>query len=113
MKALLPPRNIKGGLVFKAPGGGSLYESLSAAWDRARRKAGVPTARVHDLRHTCATEMEQAVGRTEMGIALGMSPVTAARYGGHRKLERGRAAFAKIAEIRRYSGNGISQPASK
>ena len=79
----------------------------------ASRKAGVPIVRVHDLRHTCATELEEVVGRTEMGIALGMSPVTAARYGGHRKLERGRAAFAKIAEIRRYSGNGNSQPASK
>jgi hypothetical protein len=42
-----------------------------------------------------------------------MSPITAARYGGHRKLERGRAAFAKIAEIRRHSGNGNSQPVSK
>jgi integrase len=113
MKALLPPRSIRGGFVFTAPGGGDLYQSLSAAWDRARRKAHVPTARIHDLRHTCATEMEEAVGRTEMAIALGMSPTTAARYGGHRKLERGRAAFAKIAEIRRYSGTGSSRPASK
>jgi len=100
MKALLPPRQLVGGLVFRAPEGGSLYASLGAAWDRARRAAGLPWARVHDLRHSAATELERIVGRTEMSIALGMSPATAARYGGHQKVERGRAAFARVAEDR-------------
>jgi integrase len=109
MRALLPPRRIDGGLVFTGPNGDGLYESLGAAWDRARREAGFPTLRVHDLRHTAATELDALGDRLALKTALGMkSEATAARYAEHRKFDRARALFEKAAETRHKSGTATA-----
>jgi integrase len=107
MRALLPPRRIDGGLVFTGPNGEGLYDSLGAAWDRARRRAGLPWARIHDLRHTAATELDELGDRVGMKAALGMkSEATAARYAEHRKFERARSLFERAAEDRRRAAGG-------
>jgi integrase len=60
MRALPTPQRIDGSaLVFEAEGGGSLYQGLGQAWDEARRKVGHPTLRLHDIRHTVATELDR------------------------------------------------------
>jgi integrase len=95
-RALLPPRNIDGSaLVFEAPEGGSAYHGLGQAWDEARRAAGHPTLRLHDLRHTVATELDEYGDRTGMKAALGMSDATVSRYAEHKRFDRSVALFAR------------------
>jgi len=110
-RALLPPRRIDGGLVFTGPNGDGLYESLGAAWDRARREAGFPTVRVHDLRHSCATELARVGDRlgdlVGLEAALGMCDATVARYAGHQKHDRAWELFQKV-EIRHKSGTAAA-----
>jgi integrase len=114
MRALLPPRRIDGGLVFTGPNGDGLYESLGAAWDRARREAGFPpTLRVHDLRHSAACELDELGDRVTLKAALGMkSEATAARYAEHRKFDRARDLFERAAEGRRKVITAASAPVS-
>jgi integrase len=96
MRALLPPRKLDAAaLVFEAPEGGSAYHGLGQAWDEARRKAGYPTLRLHDLRHSLACELDEFGDRTAMKAALGMSDATVTRYAEHRRFDRAVALFAK------------------
>jgi integrase len=96
MRALFPPRKLDASaLVFEAPEGGSAYHGLGQAWDEARRKAKHPTLRLHDLRHTVATELDEYGDRTAMKAALGMSDATVGRYAEHRRFDRAAALFAK------------------
>lgn len=105
MRAVLPPRRTDGtALVFEAADGGSIYWGLGGAWDGARRGAGFPTLRVHDIRHTVATELDEFGDRTAMKAALGMSDATVSRYAEHRKHDRARALFLRAAETRRKLG---------
>jgi hypothetical protein len=62
---------------------------------KARRKAKHPTLRLHDIRHTVATELDEFGDRTAMKAALGMSDATVARYAEHRRFDRAAALFAK------------------
>jgi integrase len=94
MRALLPPRKIDGSaLVFEAEGGGSLYQGLGQAWDEARDRAGFPTFRLHDIRHTVATELDQLGDRRALELSLGMKGATVNRYIRHRDFERQSALF--------------------
>lgn len=62
--------------LFDAPGGGPLRESnwkRSVGWMAAKAAAGVPTVRVHDLRHTSASPW----------LAAGADPKVVQRVLGH------------------------------
>ena len=62
--------------LFDAPGGGPLRESnwkRSVGWRAARTAAGVPTVRVHDLRHTAAS----------LWLGAGADPKVVQRVLGH------------------------------
>jgi len=62
--------------LFAAPGGGPLRESnwkRSVGWRAARVAAGVPDVRVHDLRHTAASQW----------LAAGADPKVVQRVLGH------------------------------
>lgn len=71
------------GLLFPSKNGGYLWESVFyKAWDKARKAAGLPTLRVHDLRHASAVWALQT-GETFSGVQarLGHStPAAALRY---------------------------------
>jgi integrase len=109
MKALLPPRRLDGSaLVFEAAAGGSTYHAVGQNWDEARRKAGYPTVRLHDIRHTVATELDALGDRTAMKSALGMSDPTVARYAEHRRFDRSVALFDKY-ESRHKFGTRANQ----
>ena len=73
----------KDGLLFPAASGGHLNRAtFFAHWDRARRAAGRPDLRLHDLRHTGAVLAAQT-GATlaELMARLGHStPAMAMRY---------------------------------
>jgi integrase len=73
----------KNGLLFPAPQGGHLSSgAFHGPWDRARKAAGRPDLRVHDLRHTGAVYAAQS-GATlaELMGRLGHStPGMAIRY---------------------------------
>lgn len=43
--------------VFPNPKTGKPYHSCRAAWEMVRKRAGLPTLRTHDLRHTFASMM--------------------------------------------------------
>lgn len=94
MAALLPPRRLDAtALVFEAPGGGSAYHGLGQAWGEARGKARV---RLHDLRHSRATELDELGDRPAMKAALGMSDQMIDRvYARHRIDDRADALFAR------------------
>ena len=62
--------------VFGNPKTGSYYQHIWQAWDTARRKAGLPDVRLHDLRHTFASllinsgrslyEVQKLLGHTQV-----------------------------------------------
>lgn len=49
---------------------GISYEALSAAWNRACKRAGISDLHIHDLRHTAATRMALATGNVFLVKAL-------------------------------------------
>lgn len=109
IRALLPPRRIDGAaLVFEEPEGGSAYHGLGQGWDEARRKAGHPTLRLHDLRHTVATELDAFGDRTAFKASLGMSDSTAARYSEYRKFDRSVSLFQRAEETRHKRGTTVA-----
>ena len=58
------------------------YVSIFRSWDKARKEAGMPTLRMHDLRHSMASNMVNS-GRTiyEVAKVLGHAQIkTSARY---------------------------------
>jgi len=58
------------------------YVAIFRSWDRARKDAGLPMLRMHDLRHSMASNMVNS-GRTiyEVAKVLGHSQIkTSARY---------------------------------
>jgi len=58
------------------------YRSIFTGWDNARKEAGLPDVRLHDLRHSCASFMVNS-GRSiyEVATVLGHSQLkTTQRY---------------------------------
>jgi integrase len=66
----------RGPWVFPNPATGKPYASCYSAWDAARKKANLPSLRMHDLRHTFASMMldggadivdvQKALGHTQL-----------------------------------------------
>jgi integrase len=62
--------------VFGNPDTGSYYRHIFSAWDTARKHAGLPDVRLHDLRHTFASllvnsgrnlyEVQKLLGHTQV-----------------------------------------------
>jgi integrase len=67
--------------LFPARGGGHRGH-INAAWDALRKAAGIPDARLHDLRHTYASVLASAgLSLPVIGALLGHStPTTTHRY---------------------------------
>jgi integrase len=67
--------------LFPARGGGHL-QHINAAWDALRKAAGIPDARLHDLRHTHASILASSgLSLPVIGALLGHStPTTTHRY---------------------------------
>ncbi|MFA4844936.1 MAG: tyrosine-type recombinase/integrase [Patescibacteria group bacterium] len=54
-------RHLRGSLVFCKPDGGFLTRDMvKHPFDRATRKAGLPSIRIHDLRHSFASQLVMA-----------------------------------------------------
>lgn len=91
--------------VFASPKTGKPFVSIFYAWDTARKKAGIPEVRMHDLRHTFASllinssyelyDVMSALGHTQMRTTM--------RYA-HLSRERKRAAVEAVAEKSGLSG---------
>ena len=63
--------------VFYNPRTGKRYDSFYAAWYRARDRAGLPTVRFHDLRHTFASLLiNEGVSLYEVQRLLGHHHIT-------------------------------------
>lgn len=85
--------------VFANPKTGKPFVSIFYAWDTARKKAGLPEVRMHDLRHTFASllinssyelyDVMSALGHTQMRTTM--------RYA-HLSPDRKRAAVEAVAE---------------
>lgn len=68
--------------IFANPDTGKPFNSIYRSWDTARKKAGLPDLRIHDLRHCFASFLINA-GRTiyEVGELLGHTQIkTTMRY---------------------------------
>ncbi|CAH1746821.1 Phage integrase family protein [Thauera humireducens] len=98
--------------VFASPKTGKPFVSIFYAWDTARKKAGLPEVRMHDLRHTFASllinssyelyDVMSALGHTQMRTTM--------RYA-HLSRERKRAAVEAVAEKSGLSGRlAANQP---
>ena len=98
------------GLLFTAPSGGQLYQSVTfREWDAARTAAGRPDLRFHDLRHTGATwAAEEGATTKQLMRRLGHANPTMAMLYQH-ATDRGDAQVAarlsrrgaKVTSIRR------------
>lgn len=49
------PSNNQSDYVFPSPRTGKPYKAIFYSWDRARKDAGMPELRIHDLRHSFAS----------------------------------------------------------
>lgn len=98
--------------VFASPKTGKPFVSIFYAWDTARKKAGLPEVRMHDLRHTFASllinssyelyDVMSALGHTQMRTTM--------RYA-HLSRDRKRAAVEAVAEKSGLSGRlAVNQP---
>ena len=58
------------------------YDGLRSAFDKAKRRAGLPHVRLHDLRHTVGSQLAEAgASLRDVQVWLGhTSPVTSTRY---------------------------------
>jgi integrase len=76
---------------------GSPIGSVQRVWETARRKAGLPDLRIHDLRHTVASlALQGGVSLPVVGKMLGHStPAVTHRYA-HLEIEHLREGFAKV-----------------
>jgi integrase len=80
---------------------GLTHNAVANIWKRVRVTAGVPRARIHDLRHFAATQMVSAgVSLVDVAAILGHSrPSTTSDIYSHYVKGRGRAAVAEIAKV--------------
>ncbi|MBN9106288.1 MAG: site-specific integrase [Propionibacteriaceae bacterium] len=89
-------------LLFPAEmGGGHLHESVVyRPWNKARKAAGRPDLRFHDLRHTGATLAAQAGATTaELQARLGHTTADAAMIYQHAAKGRDRQLAAKLSQL--------------
>lgn len=77
------------GLIFCNDEGGPIWPSnFNLAFKRLCEVANVPTYRVHDCRHTCATLLgEQGATESIIGALLGHTPATVTRRYAHVKID--------------------------
>ena len=96
--------------VFPNPHTGKPYVSIFYPWDTARKKAGLPEVRIHDLRHTFASLLVNS-GRTlyEVQKLLGHTQIkTTQRYAhlAHDTLiDASNAASATLGDVFKQSAN--------
>jgi integrase len=108
--ALIGRQRPRGSYVFSRADGGPIG-SIQKVWETARRNAGFPGLRVHDLRHTVASlALQRGVSLPMVGRMLGHStPAVTNRYA-HLELEDLRDSFAKVpvvgADSRKESEHG-------
>ena len=93
--------------LFPARGGGHRAH-INAAWDTLRKAAGIPDARLHDLRHTYATALASSgLGLPVIGALLGHTTAqTTLRYS-HLMDDPLRAATERASAV--LSGNAPAQ----
>jgi integrase len=101
----LPSRG-KSEWVFPGDGARGHIVEPAKAWQRIRRRAGVPDVRIHDLRHTLASWLvAQGFNLPLIGRALNHTQsATTARYA-HLALDPVRAALEQTAALMMPSGN--------
>jgi integrase len=80
---------------------GMTHDQVSHMWKEVRSRAGVPRARIHDLRHFAATQMVSAgVSLVDVAAILGHTrPSTTSDIYSHYVKGRGKAAVAEIAKV--------------
>jgi integrase len=80
---------------------GMTHDQVSHIWQDVRTRAGVPRARIHDLRHFAATQMVSAgVSLVDVAAILGHTrPSTTSDIYSHYVKGRGKAAVAEIAKV--------------
>lgn len=96
-------------LVFAHPDGSPIgTDTRTVLFDRARRAAGRPDLRWHDLRHTGATLAAQAGATTrELQHRFGHSTFVASMRYQHASAERDRELAAKLSAIASASANVV------
>ena len=88
-------------LLFRSDSGGHLYESVVyKRWNAARKVAGRPDLRFHDLRHTGATLAAQAGATTaELQARLGHTTSDAAMIYQHAAKGRDRQLARELSRL--------------
>jgi integrase len=104
------PSREKSEWVFPGDGASGHIVEPAKAWQRIRKRAGVPDVRIHDLRHTLASWLvAQGFNLPLVGRALNHSqPATTARYA-HLALDPVRAALEQTAALMTGNEGGAVQ----
>ena len=94
-------RQRRRGLYVFSRSDGSAIGSVQKVWQTARRKAGFPDLRIHDLRHTFASlALQGGVSLQIVGKMLGHSTPSVTHRYAHLEIEHVRESFAKVLPIK-------------
>lgn len=87
------------------------YDGLRTAFDKAKRRAGLPHVRLHDLRHTVGSQLAEAgASLRDIQVWLGhTSPTTTTRYT-HVELGRLRAVASQMDARKMRANTSANQP---
>lgn len=86
--------------VFPNPSTGKPYRCFYNAWDLARKKAGLPRLRVHDLRHSFASALvNTGIPLYDVQHLLGHASIKTTQRYAHLSQERLQASVKKIDDI--------------
>lgn len=86
--------------LFPSPQTGQPYSDIFRPWDAARRRAGMPEVRLHDLRHSFASFLvNQGHSLYEVQRLLGHSQITTTQRYAHLSQERLRQASDDVGTL--------------
>jgi len=104
VERLVEGRNDPDGYLFPGPGAAGHRTNIDKVWRAMRKEAGLEGVRIHDLRHTAASQMiSSGASLEEVGSILGHRTFSMTMRYAHLMDDAQRSAVSKISRRRRSS----------